>query len=486
MSADLINVLAAARRQNFSLFLMKTFETLHPGEPPLGQAWYLDAICHALGEVRAGRERRLVITVPPRHLKSVTAAVAFAAYLLGHDPQMKIMVASYSADLARQHSNLTRLVMESAWYKRDFPHTRISDRGNRALELETTSGGVRKAVSVGGSITGFGADLIIVDDCMKADDARSPAVREGLREWFDGTLLSRLNDKRTGRIISIQQRLHEDDLPAYLLEKGYAHLNLPAIAIKDERVAIGPRRTHHRVVGSLLNPAREDHAVIEALRRDLGPAVFSAQYQQDPVAPEGNLIRMEWFGTYEVAPERDRFIKVIQSWDTGATANPNSDPSVCLTWGFHFNTFKWYLLDVYRERLDYPDIFKAVIRMRKQYRADRVIIENASSGHALWPDIKAKQNWRPIMYTPAACKEERFNGCLGEVEGGYFLLPVAAPWLDAFKAELKAFPHGRHDDQVDAFSQFVNYQRAAWLWVATEFTADGRAKNVGRWRTRPW
>lgn len=136
MNADLALLLRAGRRQHFRLFLVKAFETLHPGDPPLDLAWYLDAICHALIEVRAGTERRLVVTVPPRHLKSVTASVAFVAWVLGHDPKAKIMVASYSQDLARHHSNQTRMIMESDWYRRDFPHTRISDRGNRALDVD--------------------------------------------------------------------------------------------------------------------------------------------------------------------------------------------------------------------------------------------------------------------------------------------------------------------------------------------------------------
>ena len=147
--------------------------------------------------------------------------------------------------------------MESDWYKELFPATRISDRGNRALELVTTAGGVRKAVSVGGTITGFGADIIIIDDCMKADEARSEAARNEVKGWYDNTLSTRLNDKATGRIISIQQRLHEDDLPAYLLEKGFVNLNLPAIAEKDERIAIGASLSHLRRQGGLLNPGRE-------------------------------------------------------------------------------------------------------------------------------------------------------------------------------------------------------------------------------------
>lgn len=483
---EAVRYLAAVRRTEFSLFLIKVFDTLHSGEPPLRLAWYIRAMCHALAEVADGRMDRLVITVPPRHLKSVTASVAFVAWLLGHNPSMKIMVASYSQDLARLHSNLTRIVMESAWYQQDFPKTRISDRGNRATELETTAGGVRKAVSVGGSITGFGADLIILDDCMKADDARSAIIREETRNWFENTLLSRLNDKATGRIISIQQRLHEDDLPAYMLEKGYEHLNLPAIAEREETIPVGHNRSHQRGVGDLLDPERESHEVLDKLRRDMGPAVFAAQYQQDPVAPEGNLIRMEWFGAYEEAPERHELLKVVQSWDTGMSAAPTSDFSVCTTWGFMRDCSKWYLLDVFRQRLDYPDLKRAVLSFRDRWKADKVLIEDAGSGKSLWQDLRASASLVPVMIRPDASKEERFTGCLGEVEAGNVLLPVAAPWLDDFRAEMKAFPAGRHDDQVDSFSQFVSWQLRHWRWILTDRGPDRRLTRSFRGRTRPW
>ena len=478
--------LAAARRQHFPLFVMKAFETLHPGAPPLELSWYLKAICYQLSLVLAGEEKRLVVTVPPRHLKSVTASVAFVAFVLGHDPKAKIMVASYSQDLARQHSNQTRNIMESEWYKKLFPRTRISDRGNRALELETTAGGVRKAVSVGGSITGFGADIIIVDDCMKADEAKSPVERQRVRDWFDNTLLSRLNDKSTGRIISIQQRLHEDDLPAYMLEKGYKHLNLPAVAETEELVAIGAGQLYRRKVGGLLNPSREDQATLEQLRRDFGPVVFSAQYQQEPVTADGNMIRMEWFGTYDEAPPRHQFLKIIQSWDTGMTSAPTSDYSVCMTWGFEREECKWYLLDVFRKRLDFPDLRRAVVDLRRRWRADKMIMEEAGSGYAIYQDLRSKGEKWPLMIKPVVSKEERFNGCLGEIEAGHFLLPSEAPWLADLRHELKAFPQGKYDDQVDTLSQFIKYQMLNWRFVLTEYDQEGRAKAPVRFQKRPW
>jgi predicted phage terminase large subunit-like protein len=476
------DILAAARRSQLSMFLIKCFETLHPGQPPLQVAWYLKAICHSLENVASGNRERLVITVPPRHLKSITASVAFVAWLLGRDPGMKVMVASYSEELARLHSDQCQMIMESDWYQRLFPGTRIRSRG---LKMNTTSNGARYAVSVGGSTTGFGADLIIIDDCMKADEARNQTKRDEIKSWFENTLVSRLNDKGTGSICSIQQRLHEDDLPAYLLEKGYNHLNLPSIAEKHERIAIGDGRWRERVPSDVLNPYREDVDLLDELRRELGPVVFSAQYQQEPVTPEGNLLRLEWFGTYGEPPERDEFLKVIQSWDTGMTAAPTSDYSVCTTWGFT-REYKWLLLDVFRERLDYPDLKRAAIAQRRKWRADAVLIEDAGSGKSLYSELRRLGTFAPIMCGARDDKETRLISTLAEVERGLFLLPREASWLDAFKSELRAFPSGRHDDQVDSFSQFVGYQMRHWKWVLTERDKTGRPLRMIRLTARPF
>ncbi|WP_140418514.1 hypothetical protein, partial [Sphingomonas mucosissima] len=326
--------LTAMMRQNFSLFLMRVFKELHAGAQPLELAWYLEAICHALVEASAEDGARLVITVPPRHLKSVAALVALPAFLLGRDPTRRIMVATYSQDLARLHATQSRAIMQSAWYRAMFPGTQIADDGNRMLETVTTCGGGRKAVSVGGSVTGHGADVIIVDDCLKADDARSEAKLEEARAWFAGTLATRLNSPGGGAIISISQRLHEYDLPAMLLESGYRHLCLPAIAERDEVIPLGPKRRHQRKVGDLLDRPGVTREKLEADRRSMGAQVFSAQFQQNPVAPEGNLIRLEWFENYDEEFEREDFYRIVQSWDTGLSDEPGADYSVCTTWGY--------------------------------------------------------------------------------------------------------------------------------------------------------
>lgn len=484
MKLDPQHGLAAARRTYFPAFLMKVFETLHPGAPPLEMSWYMKAMCHVLSEVHKGHVTRQVITVPPRHLKSITSSVAFAAWTLGHDATTQIIVAYYGLGLAREHHELTRKVMESDWYKQDFPLTNIASA--QGFNIRTTAGGGRKAISVDSAATGFGADVIILDDCMKANEATSQVACDNARNWFDNTLVSRINNKATGKIISIQQRLSERDLTAYLLEKDFAELRLPAIAEKDEFIAVGEDLFYHRKIGELLSPEREDAAVLERARTEMGVVAFSAQYQQNPVAPEGNLIQMQWFGSYDEPPAREEFLKVIQSWDTGMSSAPTSDYSVCTTWGFHRETSKWYLLDVFRERLDYPDLKRAVIRLHRRWMADMVLIEDASSGKSLLQDFRVTRELIPRLVRPNGSKEERFTGCLAEVEAGHFMLPNEAPWVESFRSEVRAFPRAAHDDQVDSFSQFVRFQLSQWRYLLTEYTSTGRIKSLVRVQKRPW
>ena len=168
------------------------------------------------------------------------------------------------------------------------------------------------------------------------------------------------------------------------------------------------------------------------------------------------------------------------------TAQPTSDYSVCTTWGFELESHKWYLLDVFRKRLDFPDLKRAVINLRTRYQADKVIMEQAGSGIALYQDLRATAGLRLVMIPPVSSKEERFNGCLAEVEAGHFCLPSWTPWLDDFRRELQAFPDGKYDDQADSFSQFVKYQLGHWRWILGTRAPNGRLREMVRVKKRPW
>lgn len=236
------------------------FGTLHQGtDRSFDPAWHVRAMCHELDNVRRGENKRLIINIPPRCLKSVTVAVAYVAYLLGHNPSAKIIVASYGLDLARKHSEDCRRIMSARWYREMFPETVLAKKGNTSEEIRTTKGGSRKAVSIGSSVTGHGADYIIIDDLLKAGDAGSEAELVKAQEFIEGTLLSRFDNPAEGRVVMVAQRLHEMDPPGYLLERGtYRHLNLPAIAEDHEVVPLGRGRVMRRKPGNLLCPSRLD------------------------------------------------------------------------------------------------------------------------------------------------------------------------------------------------------------------------------------
>jgi hypothetical protein len=215
MTSD-ARVLQALLRTDFRAFLQKIFATLSPGQTYVS-TWHAEAIAWRLERVRCGEVRRLIINMPPRSLKSIAASVAFPAFVLGHDPSRRIICVSYSGDLAKKHSNDFRAGLESRWFRSAFPNTRIGPFKNSETEIELTERGFRLATSVGGTLTGRGGDIIVIYDPLKPDDALSEAKRSTANQWFTNTLLSRLDDKRTGAIVVVMQRVHVDDLTGFLL-----------------------------------------------------------------------------------------------------------------------------------------------------------------------------------------------------------------------------------------------------------------------------
>lgn len=446
--------IAAVRRDNFYAFVRFAFDRLDPGA--FTPAEFIMAMCFTLELVAKGERTRQIITVPPRHLKSISAAVALPAFILGRDPSKKIIVASYGTDLAARHARDFRVVTESVEYRRLFPRFRVDARRDTALEIETTARGSYKVVSTGGAVTGFGADVIIIDDLMKASDARSDVHRERARAYYDETLFSRLNDKSRGAVVAIQQRLHEDDFVAHLLAKGdFHHLNLPAIAEERQQLATYLGCSFIREPGDVLAPARESRAALEIIRRDIGPAAFSAQYQQNPTPLGGNRIRWEWFGTYDAPLPRDAYQSVVQSWDTAMSAEPTSDWSVGMTFGF--DAGQWHLLDVVRRRLDYPDLRRQVIGHAQRWQPDTIIIEDAATGKPLYHELRHDKSCgtRLYLYKPTTDKEARVEAATGKLEAGLIVVPAAAGWLADLRAELLGFPNKKYDDQVDALTQFL-------------------------------
>jgi len=280
-------LVGAILQNDFCSFIRAIFPVVSPGAA-FAPNWHVEAIAYQLTRALKGEIKRLIITVPPRSLKSICASVAFPAFVLGHDPTRRIICVSYAEALARKHANDCRALMRSTLYHRLFRNTLISNAKDTELEFATTRGGNRLATSIGGTLTGRGGNLIVIDDPLKPQDAYSEAARENAKQWYSNTLLSRLDDKTKDAIIVVMQRLHLDDLVGHLLEQeGWTHLNLPAIAESEFRVPLGPGRYHLRRVGELLHPEREPREVLDEFKRSMGSLDFAAQYQQEPVAEGG-------------------------------------------------------------------------------------------------------------------------------------------------------------------------------------------------------
>ena len=219
----------------------------------------------------------------------------------------------------------------------------------------------------------------------------------------------------------------------------------------------------------------------------MGTQKFSAQFQQEPIAPEGNIIRLEWFATYDAALERHRYYRVVQSWDTGLSDEPSADYSVCTTWGYYDGC--WHLLDVLRQQLAFPDLKRAVLRQARRWRSDKVLIEHAGTGIALWQEFRASGELRPLMCKVSQDKETRLIGVTGQLESGPCKLPVEAPWLANWLKELRGFPFTKNDDQVDSMTQFLEYLLSRGRSLLAERTPDGRRIEVPRQnfvRRRDW
>jgi predicted phage terminase large subunit-like protein len=308
---------------------------------------------------------------------------------------------------------------------------------------------------VGGAILGRGADLIIIDDPIKAQAALSAVERRKVKDFYDNTLYTRLNDKARGAIVIVMQRLHEDDLVGHVAAKEAWEISaIPAIAPDDQhyRTGPGPHEVHHRKAGEVIDPQREDRAVLDQVRRTLGSMNFAAQYQQNPVPPDGNAIRREWLRYYDVAPQLDL---VVASWDTASTLGETSNYSVGTVWGLKSSDI--YLLDVIRGRFEVPDLRRRIEATTDAYGAHATLIEETDIGRATLQEMRLHSPVRPILWRVRFDKEARLLAQAPKFEAGQVLLPREAPWLADYVSELLAFPNGTHDDQVDSTSQALGW-----------------------------
>ncbi|MGL9718469.1 MAG: phage terminase large subunit [Wolbachia sp.] len=470
---------------NFLKFIELCFQTVVPGCEYNGYQ-YIKVIADRLEAANVGKMRRIIFNMPPRSMKSICVSVAWPAWILGNQPTARVIVVSYSQRLSEKHSLDTRCIMQSDWYRELFPEVELSTEQNTKYKFQTVQRGYRIATSVGGTLTGEGGDFIIVDDPLSPAQALSKTFRKRATNWFDQTLVTRLNDRKKGVIVLVMHRLHQEDLTGHLLSKPkniWHHICLPIMAENKETIysiekpmppslvpvvrvttnkykswitASSTRTTppvilHSREEGQLLYPLDGGKEEVETIKAELGSYAFAAQYQQNPLPLSSGIIKLDWLKRYRSFP--DNLSHVTQSWDTAVSINDSSSFSVCTTWAKVDN--KFYLLDVYRAKLEYPELKEQVLSLAARWTPHAILIEAKTSGQQLVQELKAKSNLPIIEMMPHSGKLTRFYQIVPIIESGKVFLPHQAIWLNDFEYEILMFPETHHDDQVDSTMQYL-------------------------------
>jgi predicted phage terminase large subunit-like protein len=441
--------------RDFRTFVEYVFGLLRPGTP-FKPNWHIDAMTHKVSQVASGEIKRLIITVPPRHLKSIIASVALPAWYLGHNPSERVVCVSYSAELAKTHANDFRRVVTDSTYQAVFPKMRLARETDS--EIHTTLRGRRYATSIQGTLTGRGGNLFIIDDPLKPADAVSEVTRERVIEWYRSTLVTRPDDKQIARIMVVMQRIHVDDLVGYLEENEprFEVLNLPSVAQSTDTYDLGGGRTHTREKGDL-HPAHEPADVLREIKKSMGSMLFSAQYQQSPEPAGGKIIKRNML-RYYASVVRQPNDRIVLSWDIALSEKEAADYSACVV--LLNRSEMYYVLEVIRGKFPFDKLKEKIIEVRERYGVASLVIEEGGISYGLIQALR-EQHVNVVDYKPKGDKLERLIAQIDLFEGGSVLLPKEASWLDEFVSELLSFP-GRHDDQVDALSQGLAWRRETW------------------------
>lgn len=474
-------VYADTCRANLSKFFKASWRVLEP-QTELKWNWHHDLICEYLQAVRSGQIRRLIINIAPRTTKSLMATVCFPAWVWASNPHERFLFGSYADSLATKHSTLRRNLIASDWYQASYPEVILSSDENMKTEFSNTATGVMKATGIKGSITGLGGNYIVIDDAHNPKGAESEAERESICQNFDLAWSTRLNDKATGRIVIIMQRLHQNDLTGHLLSKdlGYEHLKIPTVSEKQTVVQFPI--SHKQVIrneGDLLHPDRDGMAEIEQAKKAMGSYGFAGQHQQNPVPREGAIIKHEWIAHrfYKELPARHD--ATLQSWDCAFKGTESSDPVCGLVWSRVGGEYYLWPKRFYG-RVDLPGTIAAVKALVAAYpEVKKRVVEDKANGPAVIDSLKREVSglveFNPNRYGD---KEQRLTAVSPLFEAGNVWLPdpSIAPWVHDYIEELTTFPRSAHKDQVDATSQalLVLSERKTVSFAPVSITAPSK------------
>ena len=498
-------------------FLMNGWKYIDPA--PFAHGWPIEAVAEHLQAVVDGDIKRLIINIPPRCAKSSLTSVAFPAFTWAQrrksdtsGPGVQFLHASYSQILTLRDSTKCRRLIESPWYQGLWGDrfSLMADQNTKS-RFDNDKGGSRLSTSVGSSLTGEGGNIIVVDDPNAAQEAHSEATIATTIEWWDGALSTRLNNAKTGAFVVIQQRLGEEDLTGHILSKEvgeWTHLCLP-MRFEPERsfmTSIGwedPRKEP----GELLWPERFGEREVANLERQMGPWTAAGQLQQRPEPKGGGVIKREWWQLWE----REKFPPldyVMASLDTAYTTKTENDYSAMTVWGVFSGgnqgaianrvigrdsetismikrTYteehpKVMMMFAWQERLELHELVLKVSQTMKDYKVDKILIENKAAGISTAQEIRRLYGHEDFAVQLVDPKSQDKLSRLYSVQHLFAEGLIFAPdrtWADQVITQVSTFPKGKHDDLVDTVSMALRHLREIGLLVrGDEFTAELEGK----------
>ena len=408
---------------------------------------HTELIAEHLQKIADGEQQNILIEMPPRHGKSMTVTETFPSFYLGKNPTKRVIATAYSDSLARKFGRMNRNKFE------EFGNTLFSQQlsfdknASNNWEIKGTRGGMI-STGIGGSITGEGADLMIIDDPIKNnEEAQSLTMRNKVWDEWETTLSTRLHDGAS--VIAIQTRWHEDDFIGRLLERSprnWIRLRLPAIA-EDEDDLIG------RNIGKPLAPElgfHEEWALQKKL--EVGSKVWASLFQQRPSPESGDVFKRDWIKYYSVLP--NKLDKVILSWDMTFKDKKESDYVVGQAWGF--KGADRYLIDQVRDQMSFTNTLKVFKLFKNKHpQATEILVEDKANGTAIIDTLRREISGI-IPVDPKGSKIARAEAVSPQFEAGNVYLPENKSFTGDVVEELVKFPNAKHDDIVDATSQALS------------------------------
>lgn len=461
-------------RARFSAaYIAKVFATVEPGKV-FAPNWHIDCIAEYLHAVKEGHIKRLLITIPPRELKSIAVNVAWPTWLMGANPGVQIMSGSYAERLSTKHSMARRFVMQSEWWRATFPAYQFAPDEQNKAKFSSTARGHCVAVTVGGSVTGEGGDYIIIDDPVKREDAYSTVKRKTANDWIDQTINTRLNDPMRGGIVMIMQRFHQDDPAGHVLELGgWEHLDIPRLCESTTTYSIGSY-SHTYKRGETLNPVRVSLDAIPAMQKALGSVAWISQQQQRPADESTSIFPRKYWRYYDALPVPiEEMDETAQTWDMTFKAGEDTAYVVGQTWARH--RANKYLVDQVRERMEFTAALKAVADAKRKWpTTGAIVIEDKANGPAIINALKDRIPGIVATSPGQNSKESRARAWAPEQEAGNIYLPNPAhhPWVNDFIDEHALCPANKYWDQVDAAGQLILRWRAVYSDLLGNATND--------------